>query len=122
MGGHGPPARPRMRPSMPTSIAQLPILELPEPSPHSSSLLDTQLRGRAEPAEAEEEEEFVGGTSMLETSAGARQTFVYAASAPATMLWGPTGHGMGSGNSHMGGRTPSRTLLEALTSRDTANS
>jgi hypothetical protein len=64
MGGHGPPARPRMRPSMPTSIAQLPILELPEPSPHSSSLLDTQLRGRAEPAEAEEEEEFVGGTCV----------------------------------------------------------
>lgn len=38
--------------------------------------------------------------------------YVYAASAPATMLWGPVGHKPGMAG--MGGRTPSKTLLEAL--------
>lgn len=117
------PPRPRMGPSAPTGVSALPILELPEPSPHSSSLLDAPMRpsdpDMPDVGDDEGEDEFVGGTSMLDASAGAvaaRGNFVYAASAPATMLWGPVGHRFG-GSSHMGGRS-SATLLEALSNRD----
>lgn len=62
------PKKPRVRPSAP-GLSQLPILELPEASPHSCSLLDdSPLRAvvGASPhrvdEEDEDEEAFVGGT------------------------------------------------------------
>ena len=184
------PPKPRVRPSAP-GISQLPILELPEASPHSCSLLDENpLSQPGLLGTRIEEDEEVGGTcvpararpaaprayalsgflketaccvpslfrrSMLEPTAASRggQTFMYAASAPATMLWGPTpGHrcvqphrchsknndttcqsrpcmpcpkasrcdaclfSCRLGGNAMGGRTPSKTLLESLASRD----
>lgn len=110
-----PPPQPRVRPAVPSGglLSELPDLELPEPSPHSNSLLSTgagRLAGLQESGEEEEEEE-EGGTSMLDIPR-TRTTFEYAASAPATILWGPMGHRPAS--SSMGGRTPSKTLLAAL--------
>lgn len=119
------PPKPRPRPSMP-NISHLPILELPEPSPHSCSLLDehpmqhSSMIGQPETG-ADPMADDVGGTSMLEPTASSSRvgsSYMYAASAPATMLWGPapTQHRLG-GNA-MGGRTPSKTLLEAMSARD----
>ena len=59
------PPRPRLAPATP-DLSQLPILELPEPSPHSSSMLDSHpLEQRppdlCDPGD-EDEDEFVGGT------------------------------------------------------------
>jgi hypothetical protein len=107
-----------MRPKMP-NLSELPILELPEPSPHSNSLLDAPMLrpsfDASVPEEIGEDDEFVGGTSMLEPMNGGRMaSFAYAASAPATILWGPAAHRLGG--SSMGGRTPSKTLLEAMSS------
>lgn len=64
---HGrPPPKPRFRPSDPPrmDLSQLPILELPEPSPHSSSFLDVPpiLDAGATREVAKEEEEDTGGT------------------------------------------------------------
>jgi len=122
-GGHASllgsslPPKPRFRPSMPT-ISQLPALELPEASPLSSSLLErANINETSRPSSStttEEtglDEDMVGGTSMLEIPSR-QPNYVYAASAPATMLWGPVGHKPGMAG--MGGRTPSKTLLEAL--------
>jgi len=102
------PAKPRVRPSLSTSNP--PILELPEPSPHSSSLLSAYGHEGGIPEEALGEES--GGMSMLDPPRR-HQNFQYAASAPATMLWGSSGHRIGT--SGLGGRTPSKTLLEAMT-------
>jgi len=109
------PQRPRMAPVAPSGVAQLPILELPEPSPHSSSLLDSRPIDLSEAGEDDEDrDEFVGGTSLLSGGVRPPPNFAYAASAPATMLWGPVGHRLGG--IAMGGRTPSKTLLEAMSS------
>ena len=62
------PKKPRPRPSLPT-ISQLPILELPEPSPHSCSLLDEHpmqhksMLGQPETG-AEPMDDDVGGTCV----------------------------------------------------------
>jgi len=112
-----PPPQPRMRPVNPAGgmLTDLADLELPEPSPHSNSLLTTGGGRLAGLREDEEDDDDEGGTSMLEAT-GARSTYEYAASAPATMLWGPVGHR--PGGSAMGGRTPSKTLLAALNEGD----
>ena len=119
------PPQPRMRPRAPPTMAGPPILELPEQSPHSSSLLDSHPLRPGGLEEEEEEDEFVGGTcvsrgartppprpyfllatltptryacltrrSMLEATSDrhGHSPFLCAASAPATMLWGPGGH------------------------------
>ena len=62
-----PPPQPRVRPAVPSGglLSELPDLELPEPSPHSNSLLSTgagRLAGLQESGEEEEEEEEEGGT------------------------------------------------------------
>ena len=59
------PAKPRVRPTPAPGLSQLPILELPEPSPHSSSFLDkigfdTVAEGHEGNGDAEEFER--GGT------------------------------------------------------------
>jgi len=113
-----------MRPSPSPSLTLPPMMEeLPEPSPHSSSLLDNPALRPIDIAEGvrEEEDDFVGGTSMLEVPNMGRLggSQMYAASAPATMLWGPAMGGHRCANaSAMGGRTPSKTLLEALSTRE----
>jgi len=122
-----PPKKPRVRPAAP-GISQQPIpeLSLPEPSPHSNSLLDhAPIHAAAAFATAgtssrgEEEEEDVGGTSMIDIPASSSASnYPCAASAPATMLWGPAAMSRRAGVSAMGGRTPSKTLLEALATRD----
>mmetsp|Transcript_12148 Transcript_12148/g.30169 ORF Transcript_12148/g.30169 Transcript_12148/m.30169 type:complete len:171 (+) Transcript_12148:136-648(+) len=106
--GRAPP-KPRVRPSPAPSLSLPPTLELPEPSPLSYSLLSS-----GESPDEGEGADDVGGMSMFEPPAAARRqhNFQYAASAPATMLWGSTGHRMGS--SGLGGRTPSKTLLDAM--------
>ena len=63
------PPQPRMRPRAPPTMAGPPILELPEQSPHSSSLLDSHPLRPGGLEEEEEEDEFVGGTCV---SRGAR--------------------------------------------------
>jgi len=110
--GRGPP-KPRVRPSPAPSLSLPPTLELPEPSPHSYSLLS--MGESPEDETTGEGGDDIGGLSMFEPPSAARrqQHFQYAASAPATMLWGSTGHKMGA--SGLGGRTPSKTLLEAMT-------
>lgn len=122
-----PPKKPRVRPAAP-GISQQPIpeLSLPEPSPHSNSLLDhapihaaAAFAGVGTSSHSEEEEEDVGGTSMIDIPASSSGgSFPCAASAPATMLWGPSAMSRRAGVSAMGGRTPSKTLLEALATRD----
>lgn len=70
-GGGFLPPKPRVRPAAPT-LSQLPILELPEASPHSCSLLDdSPLRAMAgasqsvqEEADDDEESSFIGGTCV----------------------------------------------------------
>jgi len=118
-GGHmslasrGGPPKPRVRPSPAPSLSLPPMMELPEPSPHSYSLLSS---GESPDEETTDEAgDDVGGMSMFEPPSAARrqQNFQYAASAPATMLWGVSGHRIGA--SGLGGRTPSKTLLEAMT-------
>jgi hypothetical protein len=106
------PPKPRVRPSAP-SFSVLPILELPEPSPLSNSLLDPADRPSPELTSGDPEGEETGGTSLFALNNSPPSTsFVYGASAPATMLWGAHAHRVGS--SAMGGRTPSRTLLDAM--------
>ena len=108
------PVKPRVRPSPAPSFNGVPIMELPEPSPMSSSLMDKmgdlvleQQMGMGA------EEETQGGVSMLAPpTATPEQSYNYAASAPASMLWGANAHrALGSA---MGGRTPSKTLLSAM--------
>jgi len=116
----GPP-KPRVRPSNAPKLSQLPVLELPEPSPLSNSLLSSSLMDTPLVGLAEDDAEDVGGTSMLEAPAvGGRHAaqFACAASAPATMLWGPVGHRSMGATLAMGGRTPSKTLLDALATRE----
>jgi len=113
------PPKPRVRPSPSNSLKVPPILELPEPSPLSNSLLHAMGEmgevGRGIP----EEEEEAGGMSMFDPPAPRRQQHApLAASAPATMLWGPGGPGRIT-SSGLGGRTPSKTLLEAMTAAPT---
>ena len=56
------------------------------------------------------------GISMLAPPvATAERSYNYAASAPASMLWGLNAHR--AGGSSMGGRIVSKTLLEAMTSQ-----
>lgn len=107
------PHQPLIRPINPSGsmLADLPELDMPEPSPHSNSLLTTG-GGRLGELREDDDEEEEGGTSMLEVTTRHAGTFEYAASAPATMLWGPVGHR--PGGSAMGGRTPSKTLLAAM--------
>lgn len=68
-GGHGfgmIPPKARLRPSMPT-IMQLPILELPEPSPQSCSLLDeSNLHSQmgADVSDPMQDGDDVGGTCV----------------------------------------------------------
>lgn len=63
--GSFPPAKPRPRPSA-TGLSQLPILELPEPSPHSCSLLDdAPVQQGSSMAHEEDDDDFVGGTCAL---------------------------------------------------------
>jgi len=121
--GKGPP-KPRVGPSDPPrpTLTQLPILELPEASPKSSSLLSDSHNVRTigtKPRNRHEDDTLRvdGGTSLLEVPSVRQGSFVYAASAPATMLWGPGGPRRHGGSS-MGGRTPSNTLLSALSNRD----
>lgn len=108
--------QPRLRPSPAPSFAGVPLMELPEQSPMSSSLL-TRInelalkKGEEDPLA--EEDDIMPGTSMLAPpSARQEHSYAYAASAPASMLWGPAAHK--PGGSAMGGRTPSKTLLEAM--------
>ena len=73
--GQRVPPRPRMRGVSATasSLSEMPILELPEPSPHSCSLLDGGLHPDAalhpmvEPSggERKDDDDFVGGTCAL---------------------------------------------------------
>jgi len=71
-GGKRGPPRPRMGPTKMTNLSQLPILELPEPSPHSNSLLDPQFRpldvgesiAAANSDEEDDEFECAGGTCV----------------------------------------------------------
>jgi len=111
--GHYPP-KPRVRPS--PSNSNPPLLELPEPSPLSESLLSLFGQEGGIPEDEALTEE-TGGMSMLEPVSRRQQTSQLAASAPATMLWGASGHRMGS--SVLGGRTPSKTLLEAMSAAPT---
>ena len=70
--GRGPP-KPRVRPMNPMgNLAELPILELPEPSPHSNSLLESNPLGA--PSEHDEEEDFTGGTCAATASRRPRCT------------------------------------------------
>jgi len=117
MVGRGPP-KPRVRPSPAPSLSLPPMLELPEPSPHSVSLLSTSMGESPEEEKTGEgggDEDTIGGLSMFDppTAARRQQQFQYAASAPATMLWGSSARRMAPPG--LGGRTPSKTLLEAMT-------
>lgn len=143
MGHSKFPSKPRVRPTpAPSGLTQLPILELPEPSPHSNSLLNSMSVREEEDASSDDDaggegegegerpsilmpgavhgdrpklsvEGRTNGCSMFGHGESPKQgTFVYAASAPATMLWGPASHR--TGGSAMGGRTPSKTLLDAM--------
>ena len=86
------PPKPRVRPSAP-SFSVLPILELPEPSPLSNSLLDPADRPSPELTSGDPEGEETGGTSLFALNNSPPSTsFVYGASAPATMLWGAHAH------------------------------
>ena len=144
------PAKPRVRPSAPPStLSNLPILELPEPSPHARCLPITPappppsppwgaqsprlpasshapstwrslsgahvldaLSESSETAGVPDDGES-GGTSLLvPRTRQPEEKFVYGASAPASMLWGPNARR--PAGSSMGGRTPSRTLLDAM--------
>ena len=105
VGGRGPP-RPRMRPKMP-NLSELPILELPEPSPHSNSLLDAPMLrpsfDASVPEEIGEDDEFVGGTCVpaahhrpcLPLARSPRQTCryprlrIFLASVPTGACWSP---------------------------------
>uniref|UniRef100_A0A7S2NTH0 Uncharacterized protein n=1 Tax=Haptolina brevifila TaxID=156173 RepID=A0A7S2NTH0_9EUKA len=112
----GRPPKPRVRPAN-TPQQSLPLLELPEPSPLSSSLLSSSLLDAPLVGLQEDEaEDDVGGTSMLDMPAIGRHAaqMPCAASAPATMLWGPVGHRSMGAAQAMGGRKPSQTLLDAL--------
>jgi len=118
MAIHMPP-KPRVRPSpAPSLLAELPILELPEASPNVSP--PTYEGGRRSGSDSSEtapvpDMEESGGTSlMVSLSCPPPTTHVMAASAPASMLWGPNAHKPGA--PAMGGRQPSRTLLEAMES------
>jgi len=111
--GHYPP-KPRVRPAPSTSNP--PLLELPEPSPHSNSFLSSFGQEGGIPEDEALTEE-TGGMSMLEPVSRRQQNQQMAASAPATMLWGASGRRMGP--SGLGGRTPSKTLLEAMSAATT---
>lgn len=105
------PPKPRPKPTMPpSSLMSLPILELPEPSPQSSSLLERT--GGLSAAMATDDDDRVGVSLFQAPSRRQQTSFVYAASAPASGLYGPKAHRQG--NNAMGGRTPSKTLLEAM--------
>ena len=95
--------------------------DLPEQSPMSTSLMD-RIGERAMEKQmgamgATEEDSMQGyGISMLAPPvATAEHSYNYAASAPASMLWGANAHK--AGGSSMGGRMPSKTLLEAMSSQ-----
>lgn len=111
------PPKPRVRPSPAPSLSlsELPILELPEASlPEGGSSFDGST-GRLDADGNEPETEESGGTSLFEIPTRQWQSYQYAASAPASMLWGADPHRMGA--NAMGGRTPSRTMLDALQQR-----
>mmetsp|Transcript_15174 Transcript_15174/g.32423 ORF Transcript_15174/g.32423 Transcript_15174/m.32423 type:complete len:178 (-) Transcript_15174:1367-1900(-) len=110
----GQPPKPRVRPSPAPSFSAVPILELPEPS-LGESYGDTTgfLEDDGDTAAPDVEES--GGTSLFENAPPPQVSFQYAASAPASMLWGAHAHKHGM--SSMGGRTPSRTMLDALQHR-----
>jgi len=107
------PPKPRPRPVRPPShsLSELPILELPEASLTEGTSLDGST-GRIDDDDAEPETEESGGTSLFEIPRRQWESYQYAASAPASMLWGADPHKMGA--SAMGGRVASRTMLDAL--------
>jgi hypothetical protein len=116
---HGMPAKPRVRPSpAPSLLSNLPMFSLPESSPCVSP--PTFEGGRRSGSDSSEEktaagpdQEESGGTSlMVSLSCPPPIAHVMAASAPASMLWGPQGHAPGA--PALGGRQPSRTLLQAM--------
>jgi len=111
------PPKPRVRPSPAPSLnlADFPILELPEPSLGESASFSASPPGTVvaddDTVDAVHVEES-GGTSLFVPPPRAENVFVAAASAPASMLWGPHAHK--HARSAMGGRTPSSTILEAM--------
>jgi len=124
IGGHSsllsfnaPPKKPRgVRPSPAPSFTAVPILELPEPS-LSDSFGDTTggLPEEVETATAAPDAEESGGTSLFAPPEPRDVSFQYAASAPASMLWGA--HARKPGSSAMGGRVPSKTMLDVMQQR-----
>lgn len=65
------PPKPRMRPVAEPMLEEMALLELPEPSPHSSSLLDEHMSSRSGASgplegvpEGDAEDGFVGGTCV----------------------------------------------------------
>ena len=121
MAMHAAPRKPRVHPSPAPSFAGVPLMDLPEQSPMSTSLMD-RIGERAMEKQmgvmgATEEDSMQGyGISMLAPPvATAEHSYNYAASAPASMLWGANAHK--AGGSSMGGRMPSKTLLEAMSSQ-----
>jgi len=97
------------------------VQDLPEQSPMSTSLMDrigerAMEKGIGVMGVAEEDSMTAYGISMLAPPmASAEHSYNYAASAPASMLWGANAHK--AGGSSMGGRMPSKTLLEAMSSQ-----
>merc|ERR1712087_107035 len=116
LGFNAPPKPRGVRPSPAPSFTAVPILELPEPS-LSDSFGDTTggLLEEVETATAAPDVEESGGTSLFAPPEPRAISFQYAASAPASMLWGA--HARKPGSSSMGGRVPSKTMLDVLQQR-----
>lgn len=124
MHAAAPPRKPRVHPSPAPSFAGVPLMDLPEQSPMSTSLMDRIGERAMEKGMgvmgvagvAEEDSMSAYGISMLAPPvSSAERSYNYAASAPASMLWGANAHK--AGGSSMGGRMPSKTLLEAMSSQ-----
>ena len=63
--GFAAPPRPRLKPSRSPSLSLPPMLEMPEPSPHASSFLESGMPAHSlNEEDREEDDEFVGGTCV----------------------------------------------------------